>query len=257
MAGLAVSSGRSLFVYGPSGNGKSSLGRQIHAALRGDFWIPYCIAVREQRDPPVRRAGPPAGRGRRGQGGGHRPALGPDPPAAGRRRRRTDARVPRPGLQPVAAVLRGAAAPEGQRRRVPGGRLRPRAGVARPAAQPLHHPDGAPVRLLHPVHRAEDPGAAAARAHHRHQPEPGDGHGPGLPPPHGLPALPGGADPGAVRQDLHGLRRAARRRRRRRAARQAAGAVPRAGPGAAGVRAARPDRAGPRHLPLPTAGRWS
>jgi DNA-binding MarR family transcriptional regulator len=46
MAGLAVSSGRSLFVYGPSGNGKSSLGRQIHSALRGDFWIPHCIAVR-------------------------------------------------------------------------------------------------------------------------------------------------------------------------------------------------------------------
>jgi hypothetical protein len=46
MAGLAVSSGRSLFVYGPSGNGKSSLGRQIHGALRGDFWIPYCVGVR-------------------------------------------------------------------------------------------------------------------------------------------------------------------------------------------------------------------
>jgi predicted ATPase with chaperone activity len=46
MAGLAVSSGRSLFVYGPSGNGKSSVGRQIHSALRGDMWIPYCIAVR-------------------------------------------------------------------------------------------------------------------------------------------------------------------------------------------------------------------
>ncbi len=46
MAGLAVSSGRSLFVYGPSGNGKSSLGRQIHSALRGDIWIPHCIAVR-------------------------------------------------------------------------------------------------------------------------------------------------------------------------------------------------------------------
>lgn len=45
MAGLAVSSGRSLFVYGPSGNGKSSLGRQIHAALPGDYWIPYCISV--------------------------------------------------------------------------------------------------------------------------------------------------------------------------------------------------------------------
>jgi len=46
MAGLAVSSGRSLFVYGPSGNGKSSVGRQIHTALRGDFWIPHCVAVR-------------------------------------------------------------------------------------------------------------------------------------------------------------------------------------------------------------------
>jgi hypothetical protein len=45
LAGLAVSSGRSLFVYGPAGNGKSSLGRAIHAALSGDYWIPYCISV--------------------------------------------------------------------------------------------------------------------------------------------------------------------------------------------------------------------
>jgi hypothetical protein len=47
LAGLAVSSGRSLFVYGPSGNGKSSLGRQIHAALPGDYWVPYAIDVGE------------------------------------------------------------------------------------------------------------------------------------------------------------------------------------------------------------------
>jgi len=45
LAGLAVSSGRSLFVYGPSGNGKSSVGRQIHAALPGDYWVPYAISV--------------------------------------------------------------------------------------------------------------------------------------------------------------------------------------------------------------------
>jgi hypothetical protein len=45
LAGLAVSSGRSLFVYGPPGNGKSSLGRQIHAALSGDCWMPYSITV--------------------------------------------------------------------------------------------------------------------------------------------------------------------------------------------------------------------
>jgi DNA-binding PadR family transcriptional regulator len=46
LAGLAASSGRSLFVYGPAGNGKSTIGRQIHAALVGDCWIPHCISVR-------------------------------------------------------------------------------------------------------------------------------------------------------------------------------------------------------------------
>jgi DNA-binding PadR family transcriptional regulator len=45
LAGLAISSGRSLFVYGPPGNGKSSLGRQIHSALQGDYWIPHAISV--------------------------------------------------------------------------------------------------------------------------------------------------------------------------------------------------------------------
>jgi hypothetical protein len=47
LAGLAVSSGRSLFIYGPSGNGKSSLGRAVHAALPGDVWVPYAISVGE------------------------------------------------------------------------------------------------------------------------------------------------------------------------------------------------------------------
>ena len=45
LAGLAASSGRSLFLFGPSGNGKSSLGRAIHEAFAGDLWIPHCIAV--------------------------------------------------------------------------------------------------------------------------------------------------------------------------------------------------------------------
>ena len=45
LAGLAISSGRSLFVFGPSGNGKSSLGRAIRGALHGDYWIPHCISV--------------------------------------------------------------------------------------------------------------------------------------------------------------------------------------------------------------------
>jgi hypothetical protein len=45
LAALAVSSGRSLFVYGPPGNGKSSVGRSLQAALQGDYWIPYALSV--------------------------------------------------------------------------------------------------------------------------------------------------------------------------------------------------------------------
>jgi hypothetical protein len=47
LAGLAASSGRSLFLFGPPGNGKTSVGRMIHGALRGDLWIPHCIGIEE------------------------------------------------------------------------------------------------------------------------------------------------------------------------------------------------------------------
>jgi hypothetical protein len=42
---LAVTSGRSLFLWGPSGNGKTATARAVHQALRGELWIPYCIDV--------------------------------------------------------------------------------------------------------------------------------------------------------------------------------------------------------------------
>jgi predicted ATPase with chaperone activity len=45
VAGLAGSSGRSLFVYGPPGNGKTSLGHMLHKALGGLIWVPHCIGV--------------------------------------------------------------------------------------------------------------------------------------------------------------------------------------------------------------------
>jgi predicted ATPase with chaperone activity len=45
VASLAVASGRSLFLHGPPGNGKTSLGRLLAATLRGDLWIPHAIAV--------------------------------------------------------------------------------------------------------------------------------------------------------------------------------------------------------------------
>jgi hypothetical protein len=47
LAGLAVSSGRSLFLFGPPGNGKTSVGRLLHKALHGDLWIPHCIGIDE------------------------------------------------------------------------------------------------------------------------------------------------------------------------------------------------------------------
>jgi hypothetical protein len=45
LAGLAASSRRSLFLHGPPGNGKTSLGHALHDTLAGDIWVPHCIGV--------------------------------------------------------------------------------------------------------------------------------------------------------------------------------------------------------------------
>jgi hypothetical protein len=45
LAGLAVASGRSLFLFGPPGNGKTTLGHLLHTALRGELWIPHCVGI--------------------------------------------------------------------------------------------------------------------------------------------------------------------------------------------------------------------
>src|SRR5690606_39234628 len=41
----AAASFRSLFLFGPPGNGKTSLGRMLHRAYTGGIWIPYCLSV--------------------------------------------------------------------------------------------------------------------------------------------------------------------------------------------------------------------
>lgn len=45
VASLAAASGRSLFVFGPAGNGKTSLGRALSRVLEGELWIPHCIQI--------------------------------------------------------------------------------------------------------------------------------------------------------------------------------------------------------------------
>lgn len=45
VAGLAGSSGRSLFLYGPPGNGKTTLAHLLHNVLKGNIWIPHCLSV--------------------------------------------------------------------------------------------------------------------------------------------------------------------------------------------------------------------
>lgn len=47
-ASLAAASNRSLFAFGPAGNGKTTLGRCLQNALLGELWIPYCIAIEHQ-----------------------------------------------------------------------------------------------------------------------------------------------------------------------------------------------------------------
>jgi len=45
VASLAAASGRSLFLFGPPGNGKTSMAMLMRQVLAGDLWIPHCISV--------------------------------------------------------------------------------------------------------------------------------------------------------------------------------------------------------------------
>jgi hypothetical protein len=62
IAGLAALSQRSLFLYGPPGNGKTSVGYLLNKCLKGELWIPYSISVGDSVirifDPQVHKEAP-------------------------------------------------------------------------------------------------------------------------------------------------------------------------------------------------------
>lgn len=82
-AGLAAASARSLFIWGPPGTGKTTIGHLLHNALDGDLWIPHCLALDTAMirvyDPQI-----------------HRPQTGPLPSQALRKVDRRWVRVRRP-----------------------------------------------------------------------------------------------------------------------------------------------------------------
>ena len=258
LAGLAVSSGRSLFVYGPPGNGKSSLGRQIHAALPGDYWIPYCISVGNtvirvydaqvhQKRRAARRQG-----GRRSTSGGSASA-GRWSIVGGELTLELLDLIYSPSLQlyeapPHLKANGGVFLVDdfGRERVSPGA-----------AAQPLHHADGAPDRLLHPADRAEDPVPLRHVLIIATNLSPETVTDPAFLRRMGYRLYLGPPTPEQYAKIFQ--KYAARNGADRRPGddRPAAGAVQGAEPRAAGVRAARPDRAVQATSAGSTTGRWS
>jgi hypothetical protein len=143
--GPAVNSGKSILLYGRSGNGKTAIAEALRDAFRDVIAVPYCIAVDGQIinyfDAHVHQA------------------VACLPPPGDRGRRRAHPRDAGSGVRPGHPVLRSAGAPEGDVRSVPDRRLRPPAGLTREHPQPLDRSARARGRLPQPAHRQEIPGA--------------------------------------------------------------------------------------------------
>jgi predicted ATPase with chaperone activity len=80
--GPAINSGRSLFLYGEAGNGKTTIAEAVAAMLGGAIFVPYAIEADGQiiqiYDPHSHRPAPSPGRGSGGNGEGTLLSAGPD-----------------------------------------------------------------------------------------------------------------------------------------------------------------------------------
>ena len=135
-SGPAVNSGKSLFLYGAPGNGKTVIAEGIGRALGDEMHIPHAIDVDGQTitmfDPVNHDAdcGPSAASTASSPPRARSP-LGEDPAAGRRGRRRADSRDARSDLQSDREILRSADPAQGERRRVRRRRLRPSADAGR------------------------------------------------------------------------------------------------------------------------------
>ncbi len=150
--GPAVGSGRSVLLYGPPGNGKSSIAEGIRAALGDNIWIPHAIEYAGQvitLYDPIVHTRVVAARDAELAAQGERPrrrALHPVPSPDGHDRRRALAVDAGPELQRRRADLSGLAAAEVVRGRVHRRRPRPAGGAAAEAREPLDRADGDGLR---------------------------------------------------------------------------------------------------------------
>ena len=160
--GPAIVSGKSVFIYGPPGNGKTSIAQAIGNFMNtsgGEIYVPFAFlaesniitlydnAVHERGDgdDDDRMEDNEATIRRLLNTGTVDQRWVRDQAARDRHRRRTEPEHARPEVQRRGQLLPGAAARQGQRRRLPDRRLRPATVQSQGTAQSLDRAAGKPA----------------------------------------------------------------------------------------------------------------